>query len=136
MIPKITAIDQFRNIATTYSGVKTISRTGSVPGTFTTNVTFAGGQSTTTLTTTLNQAKTGVTLKATDGTLTGLSSSAFDVMTIASLNYSPKTFYENTSTYNGTISGNITVTLAGASFSSTVVSSGYVTISNVPAGLT
>ena len=113
MIPKITAIDQFRNIATTYSGVKTLSRTGSVPGTFTTNVTFAGGQSTTALTTTLNQAKTGVTLKATDGTLTGLSSSAFDVYQILSnLTYSSLIFYENSGINNGSIANMITATLS------------------------
>lgn len=75
-------------------------------------------------------------MKASDGTLTGVSSSAFDVTEIAALSYSPKTFYENTSAYNGTISGSIIATLAGTTFSSTVVSSGYVTISNVPAGLT
>ena len=78
-IPKLTATDQFTNTASTYSGSKTISYSG--PGgvaTYTTNVSFTSGQSTTTLATTLKKAET-TAITATDGTLTGVPSSSLTV---------------------------------------------------------
>jgi len=77
-LAKLTAVDQFKNIITSYNWAKTISYTGIV-GTYTTAVSFTSGQSTTTLNTTLRQTWTWLTLTATDGTLTGLVSSPFDV---------------------------------------------------------
>lgn len=95
VIPKITAIDQFYNIADNYSGFKTLNYTG--PGgtpTYTTGVNFSTGQSTTTLTTTLTQEKTWVSITVSDGILTWIASSLFDVRdttppTASTINYSP-----------------------------------------------
>ncbi len=77
-IVKLTATDQFFNILTTYTGAKTISYTG--PGgspTYTTAVTFAGGQFST-LATILIKAET-TTITASDGTVTGPASSSLTV---------------------------------------------------------
>jgi hypothetical protein len=83
-ITKLTAVDSYNNIATTYSGSKTISYSGpanspsgSAPA-YTTAVSFTSGQSTTPLTTTLKDAQT-TTITATDGALTGVASSSLSV---------------------------------------------------------
>jgi hypothetical protein len=74
-ITRLTAIDQFTNIATSYSGTRTIAYAG--PGgnpTYTTSVGFTAGQSTTTLTTTLRRAEL-TTITATSTGITGVASS-------------------------------------------------------------
>ena len=86
VIPKITAADQFYNIVTSYTWAKTLAYTG--PGgmpTYTTGVTFAGGQSTTTLNTTLTQVANGVTITASGSSISGPASSAFNVVASGSL---------------------------------------------------
>jgi adhesin/invasin len=83
-ISKLTATDQFTNIATSYSGARTISYTG--PGTspngsaptYTTPVNFTNGQSSNVLATTLKKAET-TTIAATDGSLTAVPSSALTI---------------------------------------------------------
>src|ERR1043166_4276517 len=78
-ITKLVAADQEFNTITTYSGAKTISYSG--PGgspTYTTGVSFTGGQSTTPLTTTLRKAET-TTITVTDGTNPGVASSSLTV---------------------------------------------------------
>ena len=77
---KLTAVDQFKNIITSYAWSKTISYSGPSSWTYTTGVSFTAGQSTITLTTTLRTTGTAVTITATDGTLTGLASSTFNVV--------------------------------------------------------
>ena len=85
-ISKLTAVDALNNIVTSYSGPQTITYSGpanSPNGTvpiYTTAVTFANGQSTTTLTTTLFDAQT-TTISATDGTLTGVPSQTWWLLT-------------------------------------------------------
>ena len=72
VISKLTAADNYNNIATTFTGNKTITYSG--PGgtpTYTTSVSFSAGQSTTTLTTTLRKAET-TTITATSGTAIGV----------------------------------------------------------------
>ncbi len=78
-LAKLIAVDQYTNIATSYTGSKTISYIG--PGgapIYTTTVSFTSGQSTTTLATTLTKAES-TTITATDGTLTGIASSPLTV---------------------------------------------------------
>src|SRR5882724_3994672 len=78
-ITKLVAADRQFNIASTYSGSKTISYGG--PGgspSYITAVSFTSGQSTTTLTTTLTKAET-TTITATDGTNPGSGSSNLTV---------------------------------------------------------
>jgi len=78
-IAGVTATDQFFNIVTTYTGAKTLTYSG--PGgltSYTTAVTFAAGQSSTTLATTLRKAET-TTLTVGDGITTGPASSSFTV---------------------------------------------------------
>ena len=83
VIPKITAADQFYNIVTSYAWAKTISYTWPwwTP-TYTTGVSFTAGQSTTILNTTLTQAKTGITITVSDGTISWPASSTFTVIDI------------------------------------------------------
>ena len=83
-IAKLTAVDNYNNLVTSYSGAKTItysgpanSPSGSVP-TYITAVTFANGQSTTALATTLKDAQT-TTITASDGTLPGAASASLTV---------------------------------------------------------
>lgn len=78
-LKRIIATDQFMNIFTNYNGAHTISYTG--PGgtpTYTTNVIFTNGQSSTLLITTLPKAEV-TTLTASDGTTTGPASSPLTV---------------------------------------------------------
>ena len=81
-ISKLTMVDANYNIVTSYTGVKTISYAGPGSGlnapTYTTSVTFASGQSTTTLATTLTKAET-TTITATDGGSYGNASSSLTV---------------------------------------------------------
>ena len=78
-LSKITAIDQFLNVATTYAGIKTITYSGPSNGlttpTYTTSVSFTSGKSTTALTTTLKKAET-TTITVTDGIVAGIISSS------------------------------------------------------------
>jgi hypothetical protein len=142
-ISKLTATDQFFNIVTTYSGAKTISYSG--PGTnagfpapsYTTAVTFASGQSTTTLATTLRKAET-TTITASDGSTTGPASS--------SLTVNPGSL--SSFAVTNTSDGNIGTQTAGTAFNikvravdaggNTVISfsggSDKVTIDSVPSG--
>ena len=78
-ITKLTAVDSFTNIATSYAGAKTISYSG--PGgtpTYVTAVNFTSGQSTTTLTTILPKAET-TTITASASGLSGVPSSSLTV---------------------------------------------------------
>ena len=78
-ITKLTAADRSWNIVSNYAGAKIVGYIG--PGgspTFTTNVTFTNGQSSTTLATTLFKAET-TTITANDGTTTGPASSQLTV---------------------------------------------------------
>jgi hypothetical protein len=84
-VAALTACDSYLNIQPDYTGSKTITWSG--PGVppngspnpgYTTAVTFAAGQATTTLATTLYDAQT-ITITATDGTLTGAASSSLTV---------------------------------------------------------
>lgn len=75
----IMATDQFLNIVTSYSGAQALSYFGpSGSPTYTTNVNFTNGQSTTTLTTTLTAVET-TTLTANDGGVSGPASSLLTV---------------------------------------------------------
>src|SRR5438552_3027931 len=71
-LTQLVAADRQFNIAGAYSGTETISYSGpgSTPS-YTTNVSFSSGQSTTTLATTLMKAET-TTLTATDGIVPGV----------------------------------------------------------------
>ena len=100
-ISVLTAVDDSTNIATSYSGTKTISYSGpSGSPTYTTSVNFSAGQSTTTLATTLNTAET-TTITATDGSLTGVPSSSLTVvkkiLTVSGLTANNKVYDGNTS---------------------------------------
>jgi hypothetical protein len=78
-ISKLTATDQFFNVVTTYSGGRTISYAGPTGSpSYTTAVTFASGQSTTALVTTLTKAETA-TITASEGTTSGPASSSLTV---------------------------------------------------------
>ena len=78
-ITSITATDQFLNIAASYGGVQTLSYSGpSGSPSYTTSVSFTGGQSTTTLTTTLNAVET-TTITVDDGSVFGPASSLLTV---------------------------------------------------------
>ncbi|MEX2117372.1 MAG: hypothetical protein WEB37_10830, partial [Bacteroidota bacterium] len=78
-ITGITAADQFLNIATSYGGAQNISYSGPAGSpSYTTNVNFTNGQSTTTLTTTLTAVET-TTLTADDGSISGPASSLLSV---------------------------------------------------------
>lgn len=83
-IVKISATDSFFNLNTGYSGAKTLVYAGpanapnSTPPTYTTSVSFTSGQSTTTLTTTLQKAET-TTITVTDGGSFGFASSSLVV---------------------------------------------------------
>ncbi len=137
-IVSLTAVDNFDNIDTTYSGPQTItysgpanSPSGSAP-VYTTSVSFTSGQSTTTLTTTLNDAQT-TTITATQGSVTGIASSSITVspttanayrITAASMTPSPgvgdqltiKLVDQFGNTETGT-SGDETLTFSGLSIS-------------------
>lgn len=80
-ISKLTAVDQFNTIATSYAWNKTISYAGPLWA-YTTGVSFVDGQSTTLLHTTLTQVWTWLTIASTDGTLSGLASSSFAVLDV------------------------------------------------------
>ena len=136
VIPKITAADQFYNIVVSYTWAKTLSYTwpGGVP-TYTTAVTFSGGQSTTTLNTTLTEVKTWVTLKVSDWVFSWPVSSVFDVRDwSAILTYNTTWRFENQITNNGSVSGNIMVTLSTGAFTWAIAN--YILFTNLPAGLT
>jgi hypothetical protein len=85
-IAKLTATDQFFNIITSYTGTKTLAysgpaTTGTAGGTapsYTNEVNFTNGQSTTTLATTLYKAETP-TITVTDGVSFGTASSSLVV---------------------------------------------------------
>jgi subtilisin-like proprotein convertase family protein len=78
-ITRLTAVDNFTNIATTYSGSKIVTYSGPAGNpTYTTNVSFTTGFSTNTLTTTLSEAET-TRITATASGLTGVASSALIV---------------------------------------------------------
>ena len=81
-ITKIRACDQFYNVVTSYSGLKTITYSGPNNGltapSYITSVSFASGVSTTVLTTTLKKAEITM-LTVTDGTVPGLTSPSFTV---------------------------------------------------------
>jgi MSHA biogenesis protein MshQ len=84
-IAQLVVTDQFGNIQTDYdnAGVTiTYVYTGLGTPVFTSPVSFTDGVATTTLTSTLDTADTGVTITADDGSLTGVVSAAFDVTTI------------------------------------------------------
>ena len=107
VITKITAADQFYNIVTSYTGNKTLSYTwpGWTPS-YTTGVSFSTGQSTTTLNTILTQAKTGVTITVSDGTISWPASSLFDVLPespTASVVYVPTSWTITTGTVVATL---------------------------------
>jgi len=83
-LSRLVVTDQFGNIQQGYSGTQTISYSGpgianGTPPVYTNSVSFTDGQSTTTLNTTLYRAET-TTITATDGVLTGMSSSSFNVI--------------------------------------------------------
>ena len=82
-LTQLVASDKFYNPILTYNGAKTIAYTGpssgcSVLPTYTTNVTFNNGVSTTPLATTLKRAES-TTITASDGTVTGPASSSLVV---------------------------------------------------------
>ncbi len=83
-IVKLTAVDQFMHIVPSYWWNKTISYSWTIDGTYTTGVSFSNGQSTTTLTTNLIYQQTSVSITATDGVLSGIASSLFDVIDVVS----------------------------------------------------
>jgi hypothetical protein len=61
----------------------------------------------------LTQVATGVTIKASDGVLSGPVSSSFSLMMIpVTITYTPIAFYENQALNNGSISGSMLVTLS------------------------
>ncbi|MBT7950194.1 MAG: LamG domain-containing protein, partial [Gammaproteobacteria bacterium] len=84
-ISQLVVTDQFGNIQLDYdnAGVTiTYVYTGLGTPAFTSPASFTDGVATTTLTTTLDTADTGVTITADDGSLTGVASAAFDVTTV------------------------------------------------------
>ncbi len=79
-ISSITATDQYLNTAPSYSGAKTFSYSGPAGApSYTTNVSFTSGVSTTMLTTTLNVVETS-TITVTDGGLYGNASSNLTIL--------------------------------------------------------
>jgi len=83
-LSRLVVTDQFGNIQQGYSGTQTISYSGpgianGTPPVYTNSVSFTNGQSTTTLNTTLYRAES-TTITATDGVLTGIASSSFNVI--------------------------------------------------------
>ena len=79
-IARITASDQFFNIVSSYSGVKTVSYSGATgAAAFTTGVSFTNGRSTATLTTVLDKAET-ISISVSDGTVTGPASSPLTIV--------------------------------------------------------
>jgi hypothetical protein len=86
LISKIRAIDQFTNVVTTYSGVKTLAYAGpSGSPSYTTSVSFTSGVSTTDLNTRLFNAQT-TTITVTDGGSYGLASSSLVVSSTILIN--------------------------------------------------
>jgi hypothetical protein len=86
LISKIRAIDQFFNVVTTYSGVKTLSYSGpSGSPSYTTSVSFTSGASTTDLNTRLSNAQT-TTITVTESTLYGQASSSLVVSSAILIN--------------------------------------------------
>jgi MSHA biogenesis protein MshQ len=87
-ISKLVVTDQFGNIQTSYdnAGVAiTYTYTGGGSSIYTTPVNFTDGQSTTTLATTFDVLATGVTLTASASGLTGIASTAFNVLATPAL---------------------------------------------------
>lgn len=92
-ITEISARDIYDNVATGYTGAKTITYSG--PGnapngtapSYTTSVSFTNGVATTTLTTTLYKAETGITITATEGGLYGQATPTFAVNVGAQADY-------------------------------------------------
>jgi uncharacterized protein (TIGR02597 family) len=79
-ISKLTATDNYANIATSYTGEQTITYSG--PGgspTYTTSVSFTAGQSTTELATTLRKAETTAITATGSGGAAGVASSSLTV---------------------------------------------------------
>jgi uncharacterized repeat protein (TIGR01451 family) len=120
-IPKITATDVYFNIATTYSGAKTLSYSG--PGgspVYTTAVSFTNGQSTTAPTTTLDSGQT-TTITASDASVpvTGPASSNLQVtspnvtlaLTQSATNPAPGDQVEYAVTYSNAGNANSTNTI-------------------------
>ena len=83
LITKIRATDQFFNVVPGFSGLKTLTYSGpgssGTPPSYVTNVSFAGGVSSTALTTTLRMVET-TTISVTDGTISGPASSPVTVI--------------------------------------------------------
>lgn len=122
-IPSITATDAYFNIISGYSGAKTLAYSGPTgAATYTTSVSFTGGQSTTALATTISTAQT-TTISVSDGALSGPASSVFTVnSTVNSFNgFEP-------GTAAGAVSGVIRTKVSGSAFGLDIVA-----LTNVPA---
>lgn len=115
-ISGITATDSNYNIITGYTGTRNLSYSGpSGSPSYTTSVSFASGQSTTTLTTTLPVAET-TTITVSDGTTSGPASSPLRVVAVAS-NFNA---FE-TSTATTATSGVIKTKISGTGFNLGIV---------------
>ncbi len=135
MLAWLTATDQFFNIIKTYTGSRTIAYTGMI-GTYTTGVVFSGWQSMTALRTVAHEAKTWISLIASDGVLSWPASTMFDVKDREAILYYSTTWWQESQVLNDwSISGYISINLSSWSLNPNIVESGYVQIYNIPSGL-